>query len=132
MVEIRRIGSVYFDDKPVSPGSPLGRHQFAIGDTRLGKEIRWVKDGSLLVADHCVCTDVSWEQLNQMGLVYGTKVIIDGKTFLCRCLTAGRSMADPNEWDTCLASMAATTTSGIGWASISGVRRSCMERDRAV
>ena len=47
-------------------------------------------------------TNVSWEQLDSQGLVFGTPVQIDGQFYLCRCLKVGAEDGVPNEWDTAL------------------------------
>ena len=99
MAKIKKLGSVYFDDGPVLPGSKLGEQQFSIGDTYSGMELQWVCDGCRLVADRCICINISWEQLNQMGFVFGTPVRIDGELYLCRCLKVGALPDTPNEWD---------------------------------
>ena len=99
MAKIKKLGSVYFDDGPVLPGSKLGEQQFSIGDTYSGMELQWVCDGCRLVADRCVCINISREQLNQMGFVHGSPVTIDGKAYLCRCLVTGNKEDIRNEWD---------------------------------
>lgn len=97
-----KLGSIYFDGDSVDPGSALDGQQFSIGDTRPGKELQWVQDGKLLVADRCICVNISWDNLNKMGFVFGTLVVIDNNSYLCRCLKVGSWVGAPNEWDTLL------------------------------
>lgn len=99
---LAKLGSIYFDGDPVDPGSALDGQQFSIGDTHPGKELQWVQDGDLLVANRCICVNISWDKLNQMGFVFGALVVIDNESYLCRCLKVGETGYDPNEWDTLL------------------------------
>lgn len=100
--EIVRLGSLYFNRMPVDPGRKYNGEFVSFGDSAAGKEIQWVKDGNILIADRCVCTNISWRQLSQMGFVFGTPVQIDGKTYLCRCLKVGSENGEFNEWDALL------------------------------
>lgn len=92
-MEKQIFGTVYFDDVPVDVGSSLGEgKRFSIGDSIREKTIRWIKAGPLLVADRCVCMNISWNQLDELGLVRGALVQVDGQAYQCRCLQAGASM----------------------------------------
>lgn len=89
-MEKRVFGTVYFDDMPVDVGSPLSEgKKFSIANSFHEKTIRWIKAGPFLVADRCVCTNISWNELDELGLVHGAPVQIDGQTYQCRCLQAG-------------------------------------------
>lgn len=83
--KIVKLGSLYFDHKPVNVGSAYNDKPLSIGDTVPGKEIQWIKDGNRLIADRCVCDEISWVQLNQMGLTKGAPIFVDGRAYLCRC-----------------------------------------------
>ena len=85
-------GTVYFDDVPVDVGSPLVERKFSIGNSFHERTIRWIKAGPLLVADRCICTNISWNQLDDLGFVHGAPVQIDGQVYQCRCLQTGASM----------------------------------------
>lgn len=112
-MEKQTFGTVYFDDVPVDVGSPLveGR-KFSIGHSFHERTIRWIKAGPLLVADRCICTNISWNQLDELGLVCGAPVQIDGQAYQCRCVQAGASVPngrtgladfeDLGEWGTIL------------------------------
>lgn len=100
-----KLGTAYIDEFPLSPG--LRSHKsdrISIGDTISSFAIQWVRlSNGLLVADRCICNNVSWEQLNASGLVFGKVIQIDGSWYLCRCLKVGVKGCDPNEWDATLA-----------------------------
>jgi len=98
-----KLGSLYFDRKPVLVGSKYKNQELTIGDTDPVNPITWLKtsDG-LLVADHAVCMNVSWEQLDKMGFIFGRPIKIDGVPYLCRSLKVGTEKGVPNEWDALL------------------------------
>lgn len=102
MAEIIKLGSLYFGGQPQKIGTKYNGERITLGPAAAGKEIQWVKAHGLLIADRCVCTDISWEQLDDQGLVFGTLIQIDETTYLCRCLTVGAEEDVPNEWDTVL------------------------------
>lgn len=58
-----------------------------------------IRLGDLLLAKNCVCTDVSWFWLDQLDLIYGRTITIDGKQYFCSSLSVGKEMGVPNEWD---------------------------------
>ena len=102
MGKIKKLGSLYFEGNPVIPGAIFAGQELSIGDTCPGVELQWVDDGGLLVSDRTICTNITWEQLDQKGLVFGAPVRIDGKSYLCRCLKVGSKEGVPNEWDALL------------------------------
>jgi len=66
--------------------------------------IHWVEvfiDGKiLLISDRVYLANVSWDTLNEQGLIFGKKVAIDGKHYILRSLKGGCSQKDiNNEWD---------------------------------
>ena len=91
--------------KPYYKGDILGYNgtDFEIGDTVAGKEITWLKLGDLLVCDRNILQGVSWETLNEKGLVFGKEVEIDGDKYKLRILTGsdGNDYGEGcnNEWD---------------------------------
>ena len=98
------LGTVYLNGEPREPGVLYSGEQIRLGQSVPGMEIQWVRLSSgLLIADRCVCTQISWEQLHSQGLVFGTVIQIDGKGYLCRCLKVGIKGGDANEWDAALA-----------------------------
>ena len=90
MVEVVKLGSLYFDGQPQEIGVPYNGKRLLFGDTVSGKEISWARlQNGLLIAGRCVCTEISWEQLHEEGFVFGAPITIDGETYLCRCLRVG-------------------------------------------
>ena len=103
MATIEKFGSLYFDGQPKEVGVSYNNEAISLGNTVPGKEISWVKlQSGLLIADRCVCDDISWEQMGWKSLVFGTLITIDGKTYWCRCLKVGTGKDEPNEWDAAL------------------------------
>lgn len=100
MVEKKIMGSLYSDGLPMILSSLCQSNTtISIGDTAPGRELQWVPDGDRLIANRCICFNVSWQQLNKQGLVFGTPVAIDGQLYMCRCLKVGKTQGFPNEWD---------------------------------
>lgn len=103
MAEIIKLGSLYFDGQPQRIGARYDSGKITLGASVPGKELQWVKlKSGLLIADRVVCVSVSWEHLDDQGLVFGTPFQIDGQFYLCRCLKVGAEGGVPNEWDTAL------------------------------
>lgn len=83
-------------------------------DTADAYKINWIEvnDGAkkLLIADRNLLINVSWDDLNALGLITGKSINIDGQQYLLRVLTGGnnyRNSSDANaggtptnnEWD---------------------------------
>lgn len=101
--EFIKFGSLYFDGRPQRVGAAYYWESLSLGSTVPGLELQWVRlQNGILIADRCVCSNISWEQLNQSGFIYGTPIQIDGHAYLCRSLCVGSKKGDPNEWDTAL------------------------------
>lgn len=102
MVKIIKLGSLYLDDSPFAApvGSSCLGAKISLGDTSPGNELQWVRWRGKLVANHCICIDVSWNFLNRQGYVYGRPVVINGKGYSCRCL---KTIGGDSEWDAILA-----------------------------
>jgi len=98
-MEIMQLGSMYFNRKPFLIGSEYTGEYLDIGNTVKGKEISWINVNGLLVADHVICTNISWDDLNQQGFIFGRKISIDGNPYVCRSLKVGNDDNIPNEWD---------------------------------
>ena len=98
------MGSICLAGVAQMPGFDCdGSADISFGDTVPGQELQWIKlKNGLLIADRCVCTNISWEQLDRMGFVFGALVRIDGKDYLCRSLKVGSRNDEPNEWDALL------------------------------
>lgn len=98
-MEIVKVGSLYCDGEVIQPGSACpGRVSIGLGNTVPGMELQWVKDGDRLIADRCVCVDISWNKLDQQGYIFGRTVMIDGNPYRCRSLKMESSEPSSNEW----------------------------------
>jgi hypothetical protein len=111
--QIFEFGSIYLDDIPQRiPQNPCIRGDIPryipaspirIGQTAEDRRISWVKpDGmNLLIADRVLLANISWQQLQSEGLIYGTRVKIDGQRFVCRSLSVFDKNGEP-EWEKAL------------------------------
>lgn len=97
--EIVKFGTMYFDGSPADPGSRFNKKDLSIGGTLPGWELPWVKDGNRLIADRCICTNISWHQLDCWSFVFGKLIYIDRNPYVCRCLRVGNTKEERNEWD---------------------------------
>ena len=102
MAEIVNLGSLYLNGQPKDLGVEYDGEVLSFGNTIPGKTIPFVKWGKLLVASQCVCTNISWDELNKAGYIFGCPVKIDGTFYLCRSLKVGEKNGVPNEWDSIL------------------------------
>ena len=102
MAEIVNLGSLYLNGQPKDLGVEYNGEVLSFGNTIPGKTIPFVKWGELLVASQCVCSNISWKQLNKAGYILGRPVKIDGVPYLCRSLKVGEKNGVPNEWDSIL------------------------------
>lgn len=96
------LGSLYFDGKAVPIGSAYNGEEVSFGDTVPGKGIPFIKWRDNLVADRCVCINISWKDLDKLGFIFGWPVTINGAFYLCRAFKAGVKKGIPNEWDSIL------------------------------
>ena len=94
-------GTLLLDNKATSiPKNPIldgdikryKGESISIGDSVSGKEIAWLKVGNLFVCDRTILSAISWDQLNELGLIFGKPVVIDDRKYLLRSLTDA-------EWD---------------------------------
>ena len=103
MANIIGMGSLYLDGCPAEIGSKYNPGQaISIGETAQGKEIHWVVVNDMLIADRCILTEVSWDDLNAQNLVFGKEVTISGFRFTARLIQVGAEEGAPNEWDSAL------------------------------
>ena len=102
MAEIIKLGCLQLNRQPKRLGVKYNGEVLSFGDTDPLKAIPFVKWGKLLVASQCVCTNISWDELNKAGYIFGWPVKIDGAPYLCRSLKAGEERDVPNEWDSIL------------------------------
>lgn len=100
MTNIIKLGSILLDGAHMEPGSEYQPGQ-AIS-FRDGDDIQWIVVNGLLIADRSLLVNISWDDLNQQGFVYGRQIAINGRQFLCRLLKAGIEQGMQNEWDDAL------------------------------
>lgn len=100
MATILKLGTLLLDGAATNPGAEYRPNQeISFGS---GKDLRWVVVNGLLIADRPLLINISWDDLNRQGLVFGEPVTINGQQFLCRLLKVGTRDGTPNEWDAAL------------------------------
>lgn len=98
-MKTKKLGTLYFDGKPQEIGGSYNGEKISFGPTVPGKEIKWLKVRGLLVADRCLCNNISWDDLNDQGFAFGTIISINNQMYLCRCIKVGARDDASNEWD---------------------------------
>ena len=92
-----------------------GISNYSFGNTPSddAKKLQWVKikdgDKTLLICDRVILVNVTWNDLNSAGWIFGKEVTIDGAKYKCRSLTGGSNYRGGdayaggtptnNEWD---------------------------------
>ena len=92
-----------------------GISNYSFGNTPSddAKKLQWVKikdgDKTLLICDRVILVNVTWNDLNSAGWIFGKEVTIDGAKCKCRSLTGGSNYRGSdtyaggtptnNEWD---------------------------------
>ena len=103
MANIIKLGSLFLDGRPVETGMQYVPSQtIEVGEMTPSKEIGWVAVNGLLIAEQCLLTNVSWDDLDVQGLVFGKEVTVQGLRFKIRLLKVGSKEDVPNEWDAAL------------------------------
>ena len=103
MVQTLKLGSLYLDDKPVTPEAKYqSGKRISFGDAVPDKAINWVPVNGLLIADRCLLTDIRWDDLDAQGLIFGKAIKVQGFRFMVRLLKVGDDKDVPNEWDAAL------------------------------
>ena len=102
MAEIIKLGCLQLNRQPKGLGVKYNREILSFGDTDPVKAIPFMKWGNLLVAAQCVCANISWNELNHFGFIFGWPIRIDGVPYLCRSLKVGEERDVPSEWDSIL------------------------------
>lgn len=98
-MEIKKFGTLLFNNVPNDPGAIYNGDAIRIGDTVPGKEISWAVFGEHYIAAQSVCFNVSYAVLNGAGLIGGNPVKIDGEYYLCRAPRVGTSEKGRSEWN---------------------------------
>ena len=97
------------------PSMSGGISNYSFGNTPSddAKKLQWVKikdgDKTLLICDRVILVNVTWNDLNSVGWIFGKEVTIDGAKYKCRSLTGGSNYRGSdtyaggtptnNEWD---------------------------------
>lgn len=90
MVKSVTIGSLYLDEQPAVLGSEYEPGQsIRIGSSVEQNKIHWMIINGLFVPSKCLLRNVSWDDLNKQGLVFGQRVVIDRLDFQCRLFKVG-------------------------------------------
>ena len=107
MIIRRKFGSVFLNGNAVKPGTwvdpAIEIKSLSIGSTEKTKGIQWILVNGMFIADRCILTGVSWDELDANDLVFsGKKILLDESLYQVRLLKVGRHEWDPNEWDDAL------------------------------
>ena len=97
MAEIIKLGCLQFNRQPVAPGAKHNGENISFGDTIQELAIPFVKWKNLLLATQCVCTNISWEDLNHPGFIFGYPIKIDGTPYTCRSFQVGKTESASSE-----------------------------------
>lgn len=100
MATIIKMGNLALNGRIAPIGSSYKNSNIiSILDSRPEQNISWVVVNGLLIADRCLLTCISWNDIHAQGLVFGKELCIDGAKYLCRLLKVGKREYGPNEWD---------------------------------
>lgn len=103
MAQTLKLGSLYLDNNPATLGVEYQVSQIvSFGEAAPGKAISWVPVNGLLIADRCLLTKISWNDLDSQSLVFGKEIELYGFRFCARLLKVGSNEGVPNEWDAAL------------------------------
>lgn len=103
MEQTLKFGSLYLDDIPANIGAEYQAGQtISFGSATLNKVISWVPVNGRLIADQCLLTGISWDDLDAQGLVFGKEIKIHDFKFQVRLLKVGNAQGVSNEWDASL------------------------------
>lgn len=98
-METVNIGTFCFDGKPQKTCAKYDGETISFGPIKTGHcfQAMRLKNGSLFPT-RCLCQNISWEELNAMGLIFGTVVQMGKEIYLCRCLDVADEEDVPDEW----------------------------------
>lgn len=102
MILMQKFGSAYIGGHPTVPGTTYEYEgpdapPISLGGTVPGKEIQWILAGGTLIADRNLLLNVGWDYLNHFDMVFGKKIVIDGRDYKIRLLRAERE-GRPSDW----------------------------------
>lgn len=106
MILMQKFGSAYIGGDSVVPGATYDFEgpdapPISLGSTVPGKEIRWILAGGTLIADRNLLLNVGWDYLNFSDMVFGKRIVVDGRDYKVRLLRDGRE-GRPSDWDNLL------------------------------
>lgn len=80
MVEKLKFGSLYMDGQPKEVGGwyPSNEPALRLGNTVPGKEITWIKSGDIYIAEQCLISFISFNNIARWGYTEPVKMNIDG------------------------------------------------------
>ena len=103
MANIIELGSLYLDGKSIAPEVKYQPGQIlSFGEAAPNMAISWVPVNGMLIAGRCLLTNISWDDLDAQGLVFGKEIKVQGFRFKIRLLKVGSEEDIPNEWDAAL------------------------------
>lgn len=102
MILMQKFGSAYIGGDSVVPGATYDFEgpdapPISLGSTVPGKEIRWILAGGTLIADRNLLLNVGWDYLNFSDMVFGKRIVVDGRNYKVRLLKAERE-GRPSDW----------------------------------
>ena len=99
MVQTLKLGSLYLDGESIAPEAKYQPGQIvSFGEAAPNMAISWVPVNGMLIADRCLLTHISWDDLDAQSLVFGKEVTAQGFKFKIRLLKVGSEEDVPNEW----------------------------------
>lgn len=100
MIAKRRLGVLHVNAEPVQEGEFYKDviSTISIKDASPGEGIHWNMVNGKLIAERVILCGVSWDILDNNGLIFGKEVVINGLPYLLRSLKVGGQQYQPNEW----------------------------------
>lgn len=91
MVEKIKFGTLYMDGQPQEVGGwyPTDEPALGLGNTVPGKEITWLKSGNIYIAEQCLITFISFNNIAYWGYSEPVNMKIDGRLARIRLLNIG-------------------------------------------
>lgn len=120
MIIRRKFSSVYVNGGDLKVGTWVDQtikvNSLSIGPTKKGRAIQWILANGMLIADRCILTGISWDELEANDLIFGNKkILLDDFAYQVRLLKVGRYEGEPNEWDDALGDVADESNAVWRW-----------------
>ena len=85
-----------------SMSGDISNYSFGNTPSDDAKKLQWVKikdgDKTLLICDRVILANVTWNDLNSAGWIFGKEVNIDSAKYKLRSLTGGTGPRSTNDW----------------------------------